>query len=700
MTTEGPCTSKHTIDKLVAENARRYKKLLAEYDPVSGKDAPGERMRLELSDFAIPVQYIPAEMMKVKLIKLLSKFGSINEFLKGYPLKNNYTHFDIERKLRQIRHKYDFVFWAYFQIHIIDKEGRGEIRFRLNYAQIQVLNECERLRKAGLPINIVICKARQWGGSTFCIFYQTWLALEWRESHAFSVCAQTVGVATSITNMLDFAFKKYMAWDLGLPDSEKIHLSAIPKSSEFVIKDSHGNTVRHNKIRIGSIIAPDNLRGLPGSGAHFSETGVWPDTPSRRPEDLIKSITGGILPRPYTMQVIESTPKGSGNAFHRAYLNAKSGGSNFKAIFIPWFYIPHDTLPVEDPVEFAKWLLENKFSNHPGGKWKDPGKYYWRLWELGATFEGINWYRFKRLEYDDFADMASEAPSDDIEAFQHSGSKVFNIYDVADLRKDCHKPSQEGFLFSDALKGEHVLKNIHFEPSRDGYLKIWAFPENDPISDRYLVSVDVGGRSKDADWSVIRVLDRFPMIFGGKPELVAQMRYHTDPDLLSYDALRIAEWYCHAKLVIESNTLETKDRERDTDGNMTEFILDIIARFYDNLYARRQNTEDIKKGEPKKYGFHTNTATKPAIIGHLVECVRDHMWTERDIYCCDELEIYEKNNKGQFNAPPGKGNYDDVLMATAIGLWVCFRELPIPAWKDQSECIIRHSIDQNSAAHI
>lgn len=690
------------IDDLVSENSRRYKDLTADYDPVTGRDAPSfeGRTELRISDFPIPVQYVPEKMMKVKLIRKIARYGSISRFLKEYPLKEEHSFLEVERKIREIRHKYDFCFWAYFQIHIIDKTGHGEIRLKLNYAQIKVFLVCERLRQSGKPINIIICKARQWGGSTFCIFYQCWIALKWKSSHAFSVCAQTVGIATSIVNMLNFAFTKYMAWDLGLPVSESIHLSMIPKSSEYVIRDSRNGIVRHNKIRIGSIIAPDNLRGLPGSGAHFSEVGVWPDTPERRPEDLIKSITGGILPRPYTMQAIESTAKGTGNAFHRAYLKAKRSSLGFTAIFIPWFYILFDTLPIDDYHEFARWLYDNKDKTEPDGGWADPGKYYWHLWELGATFEGINWYRHKRLEYDDFADMASEAPSDDIEAFQHSGTKVFSIYDVYDIRKDNRLPLKRGFLFSDSEEGEGVLRNIHFEETPDGLLCIWDMPGTERISDRYIVSVDVGGRSKGADWSVIRVFDRFPMTMGGKPELVAQMRYHTDPDMLTYDAVRIAEFYRHALLVIESNTLETRDRERDTDGNMTEYILDILSDIYDNLYARKQSAEDIRQGAPKKYGFHTNTSTKPAIIGHLIQCVRKHLWIERDGQCCDELEIYEKNTKGQFNAPPGTGNHDDILMATAIALWVCFREMELPQWLDEVPKRSTHHVSGNSIAHM
>jgi hypothetical protein len=189
------------------------------------------------------------------------------------------------------------------------------------------------------------------------------------------------------------------------------------------------------------------------------------------------------------------------------------------------------------------------------------------------------------------------------------------------------------------------------------------------------------------------------MIFGGKPTLVAEQRYHTDHDLLAYDAARIAKWYDNALLVIESNTLETRDQERDVDGNMTEYILDTIAGIYDNLYARKANAEQIKAGIATKWGFHTNTSTKPQIIAHLIGCLRDQLWVERSEYCCTELALYQKNEKGQFSAPPGEGMHDDVLMCTAIALWICYcdMELPVIVKKKPTR---KKSYDSNSASHI
>lgn len=701
-------SDKKAIEGIIAENKIRYKRLKADFNPITGQDGPGERVLLELPDFQIPKQWIPTEMLESRLIKELKDAGSISKFILSHKWEGNaYPSVDaVGREIIKLREKYDFAFWAYFEIKIDDKQGAGQIPFKLNFAQIQTLGECEALRKAKKPINIIICKARQWGGSTFCLFYQIWIGMKWSPSHKFSVVAQVNGVAVSITQMFATALSKYKTWTLDIPGKE-LRLTPIPRSNEYVIKDEKNRLACNMRIRIGSVENPDNLRGLPGDGVHYSEASSWEETPKKKPSDLVRSISGGILPRHLSLQFFESTPKGAGNYFHKIWLDAKEHRSSFTAVFIPWYYIPHDTLPITDYEEFATWLWENRNvdKNNETGKWKDSGKYYWRLWELGATLEGIQWYRWKRLDFRDHADMASEAPSDDIEAFTFSGSKVFDVYNLAQLRRDCKEPIRRGFLTSDAGKGAGVLKNVRFIDQQDGALKIWDEPDLDsPIADRYLTVVDVGGRNDTSDWSVIRVFDRAAMMNLGRPKLVAQLRYHTDYDLLAYDAMRLAWYYKNSLLVIESNTLETKGQEaieRDNDGNMSEYILDIIAGLYGNLYARQRSAESIRQGKPKRWGFSTNTSTKPAIIGNLIEAVREHSWIERESLCIDELAMYEKNEKGQFSAPAGEGNHDDMVMTTAIALWICFREMETPriiAPMDMTTIVRR--ADPNSTAFI
>lgn len=276
--------------------------------------------------------------------------------------------------------------------------------------------------------------------------------------------------------------------------------------------------------------------------------------------------------------------------------------------------------------------------------------------------------------------MAAECPSDDIEAFVNSGASVFDKYQVEKFRPACRAPQYVGDIYGDALDGEDSLSNLRFVEDKQGVLWVWSLPDppdpSEVITDRYLAVVDVGGRSNKADWSVIVVFDRIAMIDGDNPAVVAQWRGHIDIDLLAWKAVQIAKYYDNALLVIESNTLETHDKERQVDGDQSKYILNQIKEVYDNLYARRQSEEDIRQGLPRKYGFHTNTATKPMIITSLIKYVREHAYVEADERTLDEFLNYERKPNGSYGAIAGE--HDDLLMTRAIGLHICFNEMPIP----------------------
>ena len=169
-------TFEKQIELILAENENRWKRLRAEYDPVTGEgiaELTGQkRVKLEIKDYAIPVQWVPPSMMENKLIKEVKRAGSIEKYISAKKWKYGApTKIEIERRIRRIRHKHDFIHWAYFCIWIKHKKLKKRVRFTLNLPQLIVLAKCEELRLQHIPISLIILKARQWGGSTATQIY-------------------------------------------------------------------------------------------------------------------------------------------------------------------------------------------------------------------------------------------------------------------------------------------------------------------------------------------------------------------------------------------------------------------------------------------------------------------------------------------------------------------------------------------------
>lgn len=707
------------IQEILNENDKRNAEMYAKFNPISGKGSIGERKRVLIDDFPIKVQYLPVEMLHIPLIKKLIKCGSIDAFLMviweeehkndeeidANDYYGGYEFVEDRNKVIQqfvrLRCRYDFAFWAAFYVYIKNKGGGEDVLFRLTKPQRRFVERLERLRKAGKPIRLVLLKARQWGGSTTSQIYMAWLQLVHKVGLNSLIIAHQGAGSDEIKDMFDRMIKNYpveMLHKFGETYNEnEPKLVGVGKSGSI-----HRVPQRNCKIKIGTAERPDSCRGGDYNLVHLSEVGLWKVTDGKKPEDIVRSACSGVLLRPYTMIVYESTANGTGNFFQKEYDDAKNGKSQFEAMFVSWFDIEQYSMPIDDIEEFAANLYANRENENISSNREENGKYLWWLWELGATLEAINWYIQERAKYTEHALMAAEFPSDDIEAFVHSGTRVFDKYKVEKLRKSCKPPKYIGEVCADADEGKNALQNLRFIEDRQGLLHIWELPEkdneNEIVTDRYLTIVDVGGRSNKADFSVILVLDRLFMAEGGNPVVVAQWYGHCDIDQLAWKAAQIAAFYNNSLLVIESNTLETHDKERQVDGDQSQFILNQIKDIYPNLYARKQSEEDIREGLPRKYGFHTNIATKPMIISTLVKVIRESMYIERDEKCLDEYLCYEKKKNGAFGAIIGK--HDDLLMTRAIGLHICYFEMDIPKFVPRVERFVVKKKRAVSAATI
>lgn len=675
------------IAALLAENDRRNEIMFAKFDPVTGEGSIGKRVRVSIADFAIPVQWLPVEMMDIPLVKKLVKAGSIDKFLSSvmHVEPNDDDFIKVSRTLIRLRFKHDFPFWTATLVYIHNKDAGKDVLFRLWYPQRILVSRFEAKRKAGEPIRLILLKARQWGGSTTTQLYMAWLQFFHKKGLNSLIIAHQGTASDEIKDMFDLMIKKHpveFLHRLGEVYSEnEPKLVGVGKSGS-----THRVPQRECKIKVGTAERPNGCRGGAYSLVHLSEVGLWQKTEGKSPEAIVRSACSGILAKPYTMIVMESTANGTGNFFHREYSAAADPKvkSQYEALFIAWFQIEHYSLPfnsAEELRDFAKQLWENRNNAYTPSNREESGRYLWSLWERGASLEAIHWYIYERAGKNDFAVMAAEFPSDDVEAFVHSGTMVFDKYLVKQFEPFCREPKFVGEVYADADEGEEALSNLRFREDRQGLLSIWAMPEkfdDYEVTNRYLTVVDVGGRSNKADWSVIVVFDRLSMIDGSEPpSVVAQWYGHCDIDRLAWRAAQIAAFYNDSLLVIESNTLETHDEERQVEGgDQSQYILNQISDIYPNLYARKQSEDEIREGAPRKYGFHTNVATKPMIISTLVKVIRERLYIERDKRCLDEYDTYERKPNGAYGAIVGK--HDDLLMTRAIGLHICYREMEMP----------------------
>lgn len=666
------------IQDILNENRRRNEAMNALFNPETGEGSVGERVAVEITDASDTPRtwYLPREMCHDPYVAQVMRLGSL-EVAERHFSPHYHPLQQARDRFCRIRCRYDFAYWAWRFVKIKPKAGGEDVPLRLNRPQRRLVALFEEMRREGQPIRVIVLKARQWGGSTVTQIYMAWLQLIQQQGLNSLIVGHVKISSAEVCGMFDKMLDAYpveMLYDMGkMPDK-------VPPK---IRGDRHTPLLRqipsrNCKIKVGSAETPHSARGGDAALVHCTEVAFWRRTKGKTPEEIVRSACAGAAYKPNTMIVYESTANGSGNFFQREYDAALRGDSQFRPLFVAWWQIEQYALPLADPVAFATMLYDGRNDDVAASERAEPGCYLWRLWQMGATLEAINWYIQARKQYADHGDFASEYPSDDVEAFKHSGAIVFDEHLVARLRPACCAPAYRGDLAAAERTGRGALTGIEFIASAYGQLWIWEHPDvANSLSDRYLVVVDIGGRSSQSDWSVICVIDRGEMATDGLPRVCAQWYGHIDMDLLAWKAAQVACYYDHALLVVESNTLETHAEGRLLEGgDQSHYILSEIRNVYDNLYARQRSADEIREGAPLRYGFHTNVRTKPQIISTLIAVVRDGLYEERDARCLDEMLTYERRLNGSYGAVDG--HHDDLLMTRAIGLHICYHEMPLP----------------------
>ena len=677
---------KAEVNRMLVENEERQRSLFPDYDPITGVGAPGERRLLVVEDLmlgACAEWYVPTEMYESEmLVRIISEARSIERAcLLVYGDYDEDLRDTMVRSFLQMRAKYDFYFYAYCYARIKNKEGGDDIPFKLRPAQIKLVKDFEYQRLNGLPIRNILLKARQWGGSTATQIYMSWIQVLWMKSWSSIIVGHQGDSAAEvkdmyvklITNLPDFLFyepgKEYDSSQPKIKGGGTQNISLIP--------------ARNCKIKTATALNPEGARGGDSSLAHCTEVAFWPLTEKMDPQKQVKSSCSSVLFKPYTMIVYESTANGQNffkGEWDRAgeYDDYGEKVSAFRQVFVAWWEIESYTqsFALRDgngdytKATFARILIERREDK------KNHWDYLYWLWTIGATLEGIYWYWHKMREYKDLQDMQQEYPSDAVEAFKYSGTNEFDIYTIEKRKKWCKAPCFKGDLYGKSPKGNESVEGLHLVAEDAGSMSIWEYPdEKNTYTNRYFISVDIGGKYKTSDWSVITVLDRADMMSEDGvldedcgPTVVAEWVGHTDADLLAIKCAQISKYYDNGLVIVENNTAYSKLNDVDSD-DVTELFFPILLPLCDNVYAHNRSELDKSGNHAEvKYGFNTNKSTKVSIIKYLGTCLRDGLWVERSRETLNEMTYYMKFPNGKYGAIAGK--HDDRVMSRAIGLWV------------------------------
>lgn len=539
-----------------------------------------------------------------------------------------------------LRFRYDFEFWCATCITLRHKLTGLRVPFLLNAPQRRLLATLEQMRLADEPIRVILLKSRQWGGSTMIQSYMAWIQIVHRTDWNSLIAAHVSNTAANLRRLYETILRNYPEelWE----GDEAPRFKAVSGAANT--REIAG---RGALVTVGSSHAPDSVRGLDISMAHLSEIAFWADTLGIDPRDFMRSVCGTVPLVPLSLIVMESTANGAGNFFHSEWQRAAAGDSAYRPVFIPWYDIEFNRAPVPDPEAFVGSFTP----------------YELRLWEeFGLTLEQIYWYRLRLRELGDINLLRAESPTTPDEAFVSAETSVFSSRSIATMRQDCTSDPERGEVQGLTPTGPDALTDVGFLPDDNGALKVWRRPDTSAaVLDRYIVAVDVGGRSAMADWSVIAVLDRLPP-GGGGPEVVAQWRGHCDHDILAWKAAAIARWYADALLVVESNSLDA------TLSGSSQYILETLNEYYSNLYSRKVRDTSRPDSWVDRVGFHTNRETKALIITTLIAMVRDCGYTERDPAALNEMAAFRQLPNGNYGAR--RGNHDDILMTRAMALYV------------------------------
>lgn len=543
-------------------------------------------------------------------------------------------------------------------------------------AQRIIQEKLARQREETGRVRAIILKARQEGAST-------WIAARnFRRVHLWSN-TQALVVADE-DDRSGVLYDIYDRFHENLPPELK-----LPRKTS--LKRKRLGLVNGSELAVETAGDEQAGRSMTVHVLHISELGAW-----KNADDTLTSLLPSVPPEGSEI-VIESTAQGVGNRFHRMWVDAESGNSDWMPIFLPWWIHEEYRRDIDDQQREAiretlsDWEQE---ALEAGFEWEG------ELHQL--TLEQIAWRRatIATLYEGDERTFRQEYPSTAREAFLVSGNAFFDEEALEDYERRTRPPEIRGNLLKEGA-------SIILRPASRGYLKVWEMPAKgghyvigaDTAEGRLAAARDTGVYEPDAERGgrdfnsadVILVEEEVEsrdrdgkLVRKREPRMrqVAQLHGRMAPEVFAEQLHMLGYLYSCAGVLGRRTTrvpaLEAVERNHAS-GQTILRILRKELRYPRLFWHRRMNVRVEKPSDV--LGWVTNQDTRRPMLDELARSIRQGTIEIPSADTIREMTTFVMGDDGEPEAQ--EGCHDDRVMDLGITVQMARHhhsdDEPIPA---------------------
>lgn len=522
------------------------------------------------------------------------------------------------------------IIWCKDHCWIVDKNA-NKVPLIMNVAQIHTERVISEMQALGLPVRIIVLKARQHGETT------RGAARMFRNVNVFAnrsglIAAHDKDATLNIFRIVQM-FQDENPRQMPAKYVTRDEITYEPPHRSYIRVDTGG------KQSLG--------RGSKLDYLHISELAFF-----EYPEQTMLSVKQCIPNKPHTEIVLESTANGVGGYFNNAYNMARKSPcdkdlhymvieepadgewNGYYRVFNPWFMDAEYAMPV--PYGFTLTTDECAILSRYS---LDYGQMVWRRWAIAELCGGDE--ELFRQEY----------PGNDREAFISSGRLFFPATQLSHLEERTRPAKAGRFMFRRDEDDKPALESNEHEG--------WEIDEF-PVPGRVYALFGDPAEGLDptesndperTDRSVCHVMDV------EAKKIVAKLRCRFHEDIFAEQMVLAATWYNMALLGFELNN--------KCGGSLKSEL----KRFeYPNLYRKRRY-DKVTDEYTEKIGWTSDKITRPMMYNDLRQIVRGYQPNYTP-----EITLFSKETVGEMftfiTDKDGKpraqnGEHDDEVAALA-----------------------------------